>query len=231
MTNFFRFPHTPHLAWLGKGQPRDDKVLAPHEAFTLLAGEVVIEEKIDGANVGLSVSPDGEIVAQNRGGYLTRSHAHEQFRPLWPWLDRHRDVLFDTLGESLVLFGEWCYACHSVAYDRLPDWFLCFDVYDRTLERFWSADRRNDLLARVGLESTPKVASGRFTVQGLEGLMGKSLAGTGDMEGLVIRSEAKGFVKARAKLVAAKFTQQIEDHWSRGPVRPNSLAPGVSAWQ
>ena len=61
--------------------------------------------------------------------------------------------------------------------------------------------------------------------------MGKSLAGTGDMEGLVIRSEADGFVKARAKLVAAKFTQQIEDHWSRGPVRHNSLAPGVSVWQ
>jgi hypothetical protein len=44
MTDFFRFPHTPHLAWLGPGVPRDDKVLAPAEAQALLAGEVVVEE-------------------------------------------------------------------------------------------------------------------------------------------------------------------------------------------
>ncbi|MGV3590570.1 MAG: DNA ligase, partial [Gammaproteobacteria bacterium] len=29
MDEFFRFPHTPHIAWLGAGMPRDDKVLAP----------------------------------------------------------------------------------------------------------------------------------------------------------------------------------------------------------
>lgn len=231
MTAFFRFPHTPHLAWLGEGQPRDDKVLALHEVESLLAGEVVVEEKIDGANVGLSVSPKGDVVAQNRGCFLTRTHAHEQFRPLWPWLDRHRDSLFDALGENLVLFGEWCYACHSVRYDRLPDWFLCFDVYDRLASRFWSADRRNALLATIGLEPTPEVARGRYGVAALERLLGESHVGTGAMEGLVIRSETDGWVRGRAKLVAARFTQQIEEHWSRGPVRPNSLAPGVTAWR
>jgi len=231
MTAFFRFPHTPHLAWLGEGQPRDDKVLAPHEVASLLTGEIIVEEKIDGANVGFSVSADGDIVAQNRGGYLTRSHAHEQFRPLWPWLDRHRDALFDALGESLVLFGEWCYACHSVPYDRLPDWFLCFDVYDRASQRFWSADRRDSLLGSIGIEPTPRVAQGRFTIRQLEALIGSSLVGTGDMEGLVVRCEADGFVQARAKLVAARFTQQIDSHWSGRPIRPNSLAPGVPAWR
>jgi len=40
---FFRFPHTPHLAWLGRGTPRDDKVLSPADAAGLLAGDVVIE--------------------------------------------------------------------------------------------------------------------------------------------------------------------------------------------
>ena len=61
MTDFFRFPHTPHLAWLGEGTPRDDKVLSSHEAAALLAGEVVVEEKLDGANVGLSLDPDGGL--------------------------------------------------------------------------------------------------------------------------------------------------------------------------
>ncbi|NLZ78249.1 MAG: DNA ligase, partial [Gammaproteobacteria bacterium] len=27
MSDFFRFPHTPHIDWLGEGMPRDDKVL------------------------------------------------------------------------------------------------------------------------------------------------------------------------------------------------------------
>jgi ATP-dependent RNA circularization protein (DNA/RNA ligase family) len=231
MTAFFRFPHTPHIAWLGDGQPREDKVLVPHEAAELLAGEVLVEEKIDGANVGLSVSPEGDIVAQNRGGYLTRTHAHEQFRPLWPWLDRHRDALFDALGDRLVLFGEWCYACHSVPYDQLPDWFLCFDVYDRTAKLFWSADRRNTLLAQIGIEPAPEVARGRFTLKKLESLITHSRVGNGDMEGVVVRAEADGCVTSRGKLVAARFTQQIEEHWSRGPVRPNSLAPGVALWR
>ena len=64
---FFRFPHTPHLAWLGEGVPRDDKVLSPPEVAVLLGADVVVEEKLDGANLGISLSPEGEVRAQNRG--------------------------------------------------------------------------------------------------------------------------------------------------------------------
>lgn len=52
MSEFFRFPHTPHLAWLGKGESRDDKVLSQAEAKAFLAGPVLLEEKVDGANLG-----------------------------------------------------------------------------------------------------------------------------------------------------------------------------------
>jgi len=231
VTDFFRFPHTPHLAWLGSGEPRDDKVLAPREVATLLAGEVIVEEKVDGANVGFSVSHDGDVVVQNRGSYLDRHHAHDQFRPLWPWLDRNRDALFDALGTQLILFGEWCYACHSVPYDGLPDWFLGFDVYDRGYERFWSSDRRDALLERLDLVPTPRLAHGHCTLPQLQAFLGPSRVGSNDMEGLVVRAEADGWVTGRAKLVAARFTQQIEEHWSRGAVRPNSLAPGALAWR
>ena len=57
MTDFFRFPHTPHLAWLGQGAPRDDKVLTPAEARALLTDAVVVEEKLDGANLGFHSRP------------------------------------------------------------------------------------------------------------------------------------------------------------------------------
>ena len=75
MSTFFRFPHTPHLAWLGAGTPRDDKVLAADEAAALLAGEVVVEEKLDGANLGISLAEDGALRLQNRGQYLHPPYA------------------------------------------------------------------------------------------------------------------------------------------------------------
>ena len=70
MPDFHRFPHTPHIAWLGTGTPRDDKLLSPQEVAALLADEVVVEERLDGANLGISMGPGGQRRVQNRGQYL-----------------------------------------------------------------------------------------------------------------------------------------------------------------
>ena len=71
MTTFFRFPSTPHLAVLSeKNVPRQDKLLPPSDARALLAGEVQVEEKIVGANIGFSLADDGRLLAQNRGSGL-----------------------------------------------------------------------------------------------------------------------------------------------------------------
>ncbi|MEI7610790.1 MAG: RNA ligase family protein [Rhodospirillaceae bacterium] len=99
MSDFFRFPHTPHIAWLGEGTPRDDKVLEAGEASAFLDGEVVVEEKVDGANLGFSVSPDGELRAQNRGHYLERPFSG-QFSRLESWLAPREDALFDALAAA-----------------------------------------------------------------------------------------------------------------------------------
>ena len=77
--SFFRFPHTPHLAWLGNGTPRDDKVLSPFEANALLAGDVVVEEKVDGANLGFSLGAPGQLRAQNRGHFLKSPHGGQSW--------------------------------------------------------------------------------------------------------------------------------------------------------
>src|SRR5690606_15895348 len=83
LDEFFRFPHTPHLLWLGDGMPRADKVLPPDEAEALLAREVTVEEKVDGANVGVSVDQSGELRAQNRGAWVERDGCHPQFSPMF----------------------------------------------------------------------------------------------------------------------------------------------------
>jgi hypothetical protein len=224
MTTFFRFPHTPHLAWLGEGQPRDDKLLAPDEAEALLSGEVVVEEKVDGANIGFSTGEHGGLCVQNRGSYLDPDHSHRQFRPLWGWLRAREPALGEALGPDRMLFGEWCYAVHSVAYERLPDWFLGFDVYDRSVNRFWDTSRRDALLATLRLHPVPRIVRGHFTLEAIEQLLSNpSQVGDSGVEGLVVRRESGGFTTARAKLVRAEFTQAIGEHWSRGPLRRNEL--------
>lgn len=228
MTAFFRFPHTPHLAWLGPGQPRDDKLLDSAELAALLAQDLIVEEKLDGANLGFSVSEDGDLRCQNRGSYLARESAHPQFKPLWSWLAPRTAAMVDALWPDRMLFGEWCHAVHSVRYDALPDWFLGFDVYDRTAGRFWDTDRRDALLADLDLRPVPRLARGRFALPALRDLLGPSRVGSGPMEGLVARSEHDGWTLARAKLVRAEFTQAIDAHWSQGRLVKNALTQSLS---
>ena len=221
-TDFFKFPHTPHLAWLSSAPARQDKVLSPPEVRDFLSAEVLVEEKVDGANLGLSVDSAGSLRAQNRGSFLG-TRASPQFQPLWPWLEARRERLVEALGQNLMLFGEWCFAVHSVRYDALPDWFLAFDVYDRQAGRFWSSARRDALVDRLGLARVPVVARGRFSLPEVQKLLAPSRFTHGLMEGLYLRRDRGGFLGARAKLVRAEFVQAIEEHWSSRPLERNGL--------
>lgn len=222
--DFFRFPHTPHLAWLGDGSPRDDKVLSPNEVTALLAGDVVVEEKLDGANVGFSLAPDGSLRAQNRGQYLAEPHAG-QFARLPAWLAQHGEGLRAVLKPNLILFGEWCAARHSLGYATLPDWLLLFDVYDRSADRFWSSARRNALARSAGLVTVPQVLHGKATVPKLKKLVGDTASRyrAGALEGVVIRRESADWCEARAKLVRPDFTQAIDTHWRKRALEWNRI--------
>lgn len=224
MTSFFRFPHTPHLAWLAPGAPRDDKVLSPVEVDDLLSGDVVIEEKLDGANLGFSVSPDGRVRAQNRGEYLVPPF-RGQFARLAPWLATHEERLFDALGTRLMAFGEWCAARHSLDYSSLPDWWLLFDVYDRVQGRFWSTSRRDAWAQLHGLVIVPRLRTGRTTALQLKELVSatRSRFRSGNLEGVVIRRESEEWLEARAKLVRSGFTQAISTHWRGRALEWNHL--------
>lgn len=225
MSNFFRFPHTPHLVWLGSGAPRGDKVLSQNEVRELLSDEVIVEEKIDGANLGISCGEGSEILLQNRGSYLSPPY-RGQFTRLPSWLGERAGGLDSILSSEKILFGEWCAAKHSLFYDRLPDWFLLFDVYCRKKKQFLSTVQRNAMARTGGLSTVPEVARGQFTLGQLTDLLfnGQSQFRDGTIEGLVIRSEGADLSVARAKLVRPDFSQAIQEHWSSRPLSWNRLA-------
>ncbi len=227
MTEFFRFPNTPHLLWLGEGQPRDDKILSDTEVAALLRDEVLIEEKLDGANLGISLNEQGELRAQNRGQYLPQPFSG-QFSRLNSWLGQHGENLRQTLTPELILFGEWCAARHSLDYDKLPDWFLLFDVYDREAGKFWSVERRNQLAQKLNISTVPLLKRTKITCNQLVQLLddAQSRYRSGKVEGIVIRCDSPLWCESRAKLVNREFVQAIEDHWRSRSIEWNLVHAG-----
>lgn len=225
MDIFFRFPSTPHLAWLGHGvMPREDKIFSAKDVLQILSGEVVVEEKVDGANIGLSLANDGQIRVQNRGQYLISPYGG-QFARLPGWLSQYDNGLREVLSQDLIIFGEWCAARHTIAYYQLPDWFLLFDVYDRVAGRFWSTTQRNELAARAGIATVPTLHRGWSDLAALKQLLSatSSCFRMGTMEGLIVRRESEDWCDGRAKLVQADFIQNVGEHWRRRQIEWNRL--------
>ncbi len=221
--NFFKFPSTPHLAALTDVYIRDDKVLSESERFDFIKYSLVIEEKIDGANLGISFDLEGNIRAQNRGAYLCLPESG-QWKKLGDWLNLRINMLFEILSDKLILFGEWCYAQHSIVYDRLPDWFLGFDIYDKRFGRFLSSERRDALLRDMCISQVPIVARGRFTYPEIQKLLSVSKFSDQSAEGVYLRVDQGDWLAQRAKLVRPAFIQAVEKHWRDSPIRPNRLS-------
>jgi ATP-dependent RNA circularization protein (DNA/RNA ligase family) len=204
-------------------------VLSPLEVEVFLAHAVVLEEKVDGANLGLSLDAAGAIRAQNRGQYLQRPFSG-QFARLNAWLAPHEEALINVLGGSLVLFGEWVAAVHSLEYESLPDYFLAFDVYDRVKMRFWSTVRRNALTSQLGIAVVHQVGAGRYQLGSLEQMITSTLSAYGDggSEGLYLRNEDRDWLVARAKLVHPDFVQNMGKHWRSRSLSWNALSARCS---
>lgn len=219
---FFKFPSTPHLAILPGVDIREDKVMTEFERDEFLRHELIVEEKVDGSNLGISFDSEGGILAQNRGGYL-QLPGNGQWNKLGEWLAFHTNVLFDELSGRYILFGEWCYAQHSVYYDRLPDWFLGFDIYDKPSGRFLSSERRDHLLNKMQIFKVPILARGHFSYPELKMFVSQSKLSDQPAEGIYLRFDHGDWLDQRAKLVRPAFIQAIEQHWSRSAIRPNRI--------
>jgi ATP-dependent RNA circularization protein (DNA/RNA ligase family) len=220
--NFYKFPSTPHLVILGKRSIRGDKVMSENEKEEFLKSELIVEEKVDGSNLGISFDSSGRLRVQNRGDYLHHPYVG-QWKKLQEWLDQRINQLTDILTDRYILFGEWLYAQHSVFYDRLPDWYLGFDIYSKENGQFMSCGSRNALFNGLGISAVPLIRQGHFSLDELKGLLSRSRLGDEPAEGVYLRSETGGWLEKRAKLVQPQYIQAIEEHWSRKILKRNRL--------
>ncbi len=221
--NFFKFPSTPHLLVAEDQNIRADKVMTKAERQSFLQQELVVEEKLDGANMGLSFNKQGELQAQNRGSYI-QLPANGQWKPLTAWIKKHADTLFEELFDRYILFGEWCYAQHTVAYTALPDWFLGFDIYDKQQQCFLSTKKRNKKFDAMNIHKVPHLGTGKFTLKALNALLSEPSAfGSEQREGIYLRQDNPNCLVKRAKLVRPAFIQADEQHWSKRPFHKNRI--------
>jgi hypothetical protein len=255
-----KYPRTPHLEG-SRIQPGDEDL--DSVPFAEIRGQrVVVEEKIDGANAAISFSPDGKLLLQSRGHYLRGGPRERHFALFKTWANSVADLLWPVLGSRYVVYGEWVYAKHTVFYDHLPHYFLVFDTLDTVQDAFLDTPSRTVLLEGLPLSPVPILASRAFqTPESLAALTARSnfigqdhlrrlhelcardgldparvtaeTDASNLMEGLYVKLEDGGIVRARYKFVRASFLQAVAQsgsHWLERPLLPNQLAPDVSIW-
>lgn len=142
--DIIKYPRTPHLQG-SKNQKGDEGY--DQVPYAMLQGHyIVVEEKFDGANSGISFSQAGEQLLQSRGHYLTGGGRERQFNLFKQWAVAHENWLIERLEDRYVMYGEWCHKKHTVWYDRLPHYFLEFDVLSKQTGKFLSTAARRKLL-------------------------------------------------------------------------------------
>jgi hypothetical protein len=242
-----KYPRTAHIEG-SRLQPGDSDLQAvPFEA--LRGAHLVVEEKVDGANAGVRFDERGDLWLQSRGHFLTGGAREKHFDLFKQWAHTHKDALGSILGHRFVLYGEWLYAKHTIFYDRLPHYFLEYDVLDTDAGEFLSTPRRRALLARAPVASVPVLFEGapRSLAQ-MTRLVGPSryksaawrerlreAAERGDldplriaaetdpedaMEGLYVKHEEGGRVAGRYKWIRASFLTSVIDSGSHWLSRP-----------
>jgi len=237
LPGLYKFPRTQHVINTGgTAVTRDDLVMDARDAERFCSGRYVVlaEEKVDGANLGFSLTRDYEVRAQNRSHYVNAT-SHTQFRSLDNWLSEHSWALCQLLEpEAEVLFGEWLAVRHTVGYTRLPGLFVAFDIYDKRTRSFASAEERNRRLRGLGIPIVRPLARRRFGSQEelLALLEEQSAYADGFVEGAYLRIDdeaADGTTNvARGKIVRPDFIQGCDDgHWLSRTAEWNGVRPDL----
>ena len=231
-----KYPRTPHLEG-SRLQPGDEDL--NQIPFSDIQGRhLAVEEKIDGANSGISFGENGELMLQSRGHYLTGGYRERHYNLMKQWAMVHRDAFYAALGHRYIMYGEWMYAKHTIFYDALPHYFMEFDIYDREKDLYLDTPSRRAFTSRLPVSSVPVLAERSFEQkEELLKLLGPSNYITGNqrqnlydsavrlgldpkrsceetelsglMEGLYLKVEENGRIVQRLKYVRPAFLQRI----------------------
>lgn len=190
--------------------------------------EIIVEEKLDGANASFTFDPEtGKVKAFSRKNELNESN---NLRGFWEWTQRldAEGVAQMTQNGRYVIFGEWLVP-HTIKYpEHQYKHFWMFDVWDTQDEKWLYFDDVFAIhagLARLAESSqevlyfVPVIYDGPFiSWDHLYEMVGKTFTGaepTG--EGIVIKNQTtlnmpEWRLPTYIKIVAEKFSEVHTGH-------------------
>jgi hypothetical protein len=225
------YPRTRHLPWKPNAK-RDDLIATEKEAAIIFESEnVFVEEKIDGASVGISVV-DGHPVVRNRNHILNKGYdrrrtaAKMQFAAIWNWFYANQDkfqALMELAG-PVTVYGEWLWAVHGLEYDQLPAYFIPYDLFDHNDRVYRATNLTREWLELAGFATVPLLHRG--TVASYEDLEAFTLAPSpfttlAPREGIYVKVTDGKQIVQRFKMVRRDFIQG--EHWSHREIKKNQL--------
>lgn len=153
-----------------------------------LTREVIVQEKLDGSNVGIA-RVDGRIFALSRAGYSCMTSPFEQHHAFDRWVHQ-QDQRWDFIKDGERLVGEWLMQAHSTRYELQHEPFVAFDLmlgdkrfpYDEFLARIESANLTTPHLIHRGEAISEKDVMDRLGKFGFHGAID-------EVEGAVWRVE------------------------------------------
>jgi atypical dual specificity phosphatase len=233
MTGLKKFVRTKHIIKLKdpkdeSDREREDLIWTEKELGDFLKYDLVIEEKVDGANLGIFLDEDNNIIIQNRSHYIHPGY-HKQFATIDKWKYAHEDDIRQVLGNNpWIIYGEWVVARHSIHYTRLPDKFILFDIYDRTTDKFFSRSKVEELISGTQFKQIRKIAEGKFTKAQLRKFVDpkaiESIYYDGPIEGIYVRCfNDDNTLKYRGKIVRKDFMQDDATHWANYEITKNII--------
>lgn len=248
MERIYKYPRTPHLE--GSRLQQGDEDLDSVKFEEIKDRYCVLEEKVDGANCGISFDNNGRMYLQSRGHFLNGGYGEAQFDLFKTWANTFSYRLWELLSDRYIMYGEWLYAKHTVFYDKLSHYFMEFDIFDKVEARFLSTKRRKQMLENYSfIKSVLVLKEGVIrSKKEVEVLLDKSnfksevwqknlelncielglsydiakkqTDNTNLMEGVYIKLEDENYVLSRLKYVRASFLNSILDSETHWASRP-----------
>jgi len=196
--------------------------LSDADTQKLLRGNVVITEKMDGANVGIIRHKD-HFRLQKRGS-LVDVGEHFQFNFFKAWTQQNYDKLMQ-IPQDTILYGELMICKHTVFYDMLPDYFLAFAWLDRKTDEYYHWCDVEELCDKIGLCTVPMLEMTTNVPKDelFDIIPDPSMYGHEQAEGLVVWNYKRNI---RGKVVLKKFQDSMDKdgHWATKKIVKNIVS-------
>lgn len=204
------FPFSP-------GTTSDDKIMTEEQLDLLIGPKLIFTEKLDGSNVCLT----------NKAVY-SRSHAGPPAHKSFNNLKARHAIWKNQIPEGISIFGEWCYAVHSIRYSILQNHFNVIGVRDDVSGKWLDWEHVELWAEELDVPTVPVILKGALAnkadlkeitieLSNLSSIYGR------EREGLVVRTFEGPTVNVANQLEGlAKWVRKdhvkTDIHWKNKPV-------------